>query len=310
MQLIDRTDVVAPTFAGSGPGLRVTGVRVQTAGEPERHLEADLVVDATGRGSRTPRWLAELGLAPPAEESVRVDLTYTTRTFRLTRADLDGDVAIVTPPTPRCPRGGALVATENGLGQVTLYGLLGERAPTELAGFLEYARTLARPDTYAAIADREPVGEAATFRFPASVRRRYERLRRFPAGLLVLGDAVCSFNPAYGQGMSVAAMQAALLRRLVTAEPAVAPQRFFRAISSIVDIPWQVVATGDLAHPRVDGRRTAMLGVVTRYLRRLQAAAVRDAALALAFTRVTNLLAAPPSLMRPDRALRVLLGGR
>jgi hypothetical protein len=309
VEFVDRTDIIAPTFRGSGPTARVTGVRVQTAGEPERHLEADLVVDATGRGSRTPRWLSELNLPTPAEESVRVDLTYTTRAFRLTFAETNDDVAIITVPTPEVPRGGALVVAENGLGLLTLYGMFGEHAPTDVEGFLDFAGSLARPDTYDTVKGLEPVGEAATFRFPGSVRRRYERLRHFPAGLLVLGDAVCSFNPAYGQGMSVCAIQATVLRRLAAADPAVSPQRFFRAISSIVDTPWQIVTGGDLSHPRVEGHRPAALKVINRYLQRLQRAAVRDVALSLAFHRVTNLVAAPPTLMRPDRAVRVLLRG-
>ncbi|MBX6752277.1 MAG: hypothetical protein IRY85_21890 [Micromonosporaceae bacterium] len=224
----------------------------------------------------------------------------------MTRADIGSDLAVITVPTPQVPRGGAMVVTEHGLGLLTLYGMFGDSAPTDLAGFLEFARGLTRPDTYEVIKDLEPVGEAAVFRFPASVRRRYERLRHFPAGLLVLGDAVCSFNPAYGQGMGVAAIQATILRRLATADPAVSPLRFFRAISSTVDTPWQIVTGGDLAHPRAEGRRTPMLRVVNRYLGCLTTAATRDAALSLAFHRVTNLVAAPPTLMRPDRALRVL----
>lgn len=306
----DRTDVIAPTVTGSGRHARVDGVRVQSAGEPEQRIEAHLVVDATGRGSRTPLWLTELGLPAPAEESVRVDLSYTTRAFHLDRTDIGDDLYIITVPTVQSPRGAAMVAAENGIGLVTLYGLLGDRAPADLDGFLEFARTLHRLDTFDAIKGREPVGDAATFRFPASTRRRYERLRDFPAGLLVLGDAVCSFNPAYGQGMSVCAIQATLLRRMATQAAEVDPIRFFRSIAPSVDTPWQIVTGGDLAHPGVEGERTTALRAINRYLARLQVAAVRDASLALAFGRVTNLLATPPSLLRPDRAVRVLLRGQ
>jgi 2-polyprenyl-6-methoxyphenol hydroxylase-like FAD-dependent oxidoreductase len=239
-----------------------------------------------------------------------VDLSYTTRTFRLDRTHIDGDLFVFTAPTPESRRGGALGVMENGVGVVTLYGLLGERPPAELDGFREFARSLAQPDTYDIVKDREPVGEAATLRFPASTRRRYERLRDVPAGLLVLGDALGSFNPVYGQGMAVAALQAGRLARLAATDPVVDPRRFFRAVAPVVDAAWQIVTGGDLAYPQVEGRRNPVMPLLNRYLQRLQAAAVRDAALSLAFGRVANLLAGPPSLLRPDRAVRVLVHGR
>jgi 2-polyprenyl-6-methoxyphenol hydroxylase-like FAD-dependent oxidoreductase len=311
IRILDRTDIIAPTVTGAGRRARVDGVRVQPVdAATELHIEADLVVDATGRGSRTPRWLAELGWPTPAEESVHVDLTYTTRTFRLDRTYIDGDIFVFTGPTPSLRRGGALGLIENGVGVVTLYGLLGERPPTDLDGFREFARGLARPETYEIIKDLEPVGEAATFRFPASVRRRYDRLREFPAGLLVLGDALASVNPAYGQGMALCALQASILARLAAADPVVDARRFFRAAARVVATPWQIATGSDLAYPEVEGRRPPGMGVLNRYAQRLQAAAVRDASLTLAFGRVVNLLAPPPSLFRPDRVVRVLIGGR
>ena len=196
------------------------------------------------------------------------------------------------------------------MGLVTLYGLLGQSAPADLDGFLDFARSLIAPDLYQVICRLEPIGDSQTFRFPASVRRRYENLGRFPAGLVALGDAVCSFNPAYGQGMSVAAKEAVVLRRFASAGKDIDARKFFQEIAPIVDTPWQIVVGGDLAHPAVQGDRTAMVRLVNRYLNRLQIAAAHDVALAESFQRVMHLLAPPPTLMRPDRALRVLVGGR
>ena len=140
---------------------------------------------------------------------------------------------------------------------------------------------------------------------------RYERVKRFPAGLLVTGDALCSFNPAYAQGMSVSALEARVLRdtlnRAHTRREEPDGKRFFRAAAKVVDRPWMIAAGGDLAFPGVEGKRSAATTMVNGYLNRLLAAAERDAALAMAFVRVAALLDPPPALMRPDRLLRVFV---
>ncbi|HSZ28745.1 MAG TPA: FAD-binding monooxygenase, partial [Pseudonocardiaceae bacterium] len=138
------------------------------------------------------------------------------------------------------------------------------------------------------------------------VRHRYERLREFPEGLLVLGDAVSSFNPIYGQGMTVAANQALALRRLLLArntEPS--PRHYFRLIAKTVDPPWDIAVSADLAFPEVPGTRTLKIRLVNAYIPRLHAAAVHDAALSAAFSRVVGLIDRPEGLLRPDRVLRV-----
>ena len=193
---------------------------------------------------------------------------------------------------------------------LTLAGILGDHPPTDPDGFLDFARSLRFPDIYEAIRDAEPLDDPVAFRFPASVRHRYERLHRFPAGLLVMGDAVCSFNPIYGQGMSVAALEALTLRRHL--EPGIEPQprRWFRDLARVVDVPWDMAAGGDLAFPGVPGRRTRKIRLMGTYLTRLHAAAAHDAHLATAFIRVAGLVAPPQSLLRPGIALRVLRGGR
>ena len=119
------------------------------------------------------------------------------------------------------------------------------------------------------------------FRFPASVRHRYERLTAFPAGLLVIGDAVCSFNPVYGQGMTVAAAQAMTLHGLLARSAVPDARRYFRAVTAAIDVAWDIAVGGDLAFPQVPGKRTAKVRLVNAYLRRLHAAAARDQALAL-----------------------------
>jgi flavin-dependent dehydrogenase len=177
-------------------------------------------------------------------------------------------------------------------------------------GFLAFARSLRFPDIYEAVRDGEPLDDPVGFRFPASARHRYERLNRFPDGLLVLGDAVASFNPIYGQGMSVAALEALALRRHLQRGIEPQPRRWLRDLARQVDVPWDMSAGGDLVFPGVQGRRTAKVRLVSAYLVRLHAAAARDAHLASAFIRVAGLVAPPQSLLRPGVVLRVLRNGR
>lgn len=146
-------------------------------------------------------------------------------------------------------------------------------------------------------------------RYPASVRRRYERLRRFPLGYLVFGDALCSFNPVYGQGMTVAATEGLLLRTLLAGDRDRLWRRFFRGAGKLIDGPWSIAVGTDLRFPEVTGRRTVRVRLVNAYVHRLHAAARTDAVLGTAFLRVLNLVDPPHRLLRPAIVRRVLRGG-
>ncbi len=288
---------------------RVTGVRLAPpAGGEERAVAGDLVVDATGRGSRIPAVLAQLGYGQPADERVEIGLVYATRLFRLRPGALGGDVAIVHGATPDRPRSGFLAEVEGGRHLGTMAGVLGDVPPVDRAGFTAFAATLQHPDIAEALVGAEPLDDGVAIRFPASVRRHYERLPDLPAGLLAVGDGVCSFNPVYGQGMTVAALEAELLRDVLAGEPVPDPRRWFRAVARVVDAPWQVAVGADLAFPDVPGRRTIQVRLANAYLPRLHAAATRDAALSGAFARVVGLIDRPAALMRPDRVARVAAG--
>ena len=241
---------------------------------------------------------------------MRIGLGYASRTYRLPADALGGNVAVIQAATPGHPRTGGLQLLEGGRWMLTLGGILGDHPPTDPDGFLAFARSLPFPDLYETVRDAEPLDEPVAFRFPASVRRRYERLRRFPDGLLVLGDAVASFNPVYGQGMSVAALEALTLRRHLERGTRPQPRRFFADLARVVDTPWEIAAGGDLVFPGVQGRRTVKGRLLNAYIARLHAAATGDAGLADAFVRVAGLVAPPQTLLRPRVVVRVLSGRR
>ncbi len=288
---------------------RVRGVRVlrRADGSAEEVLTAGLVVDAMGRGSRTPRWLRQIGCAPPREERVVSDLGYATRHYRLPHEVLGGDWGTLQGPTSARPRGGVLARIEGDRWIVTLFGLLADHPPTDPEGFVDFADSLTFPDVGRALRAGEPLDGPIAFRFPASVRRRYERLRRFPEGLLPIGDAVCSLNPIYGQGMTVAALHALALRDHVGPDGSSDARQWLRSTARIVDVPWDMVVGGDLAIPGVEGPRTAKVRLLGAYVARLHAAAALDPGLAVAFARVMAMVDPPEALLRPSTAARVLL---
>ncbi len=288
----------------------VTGVSTD-AGEA---IPADLVVDCTGRGSRSDRWLAALDVAAPPVLEVKVGVGYATRLLPRTDGDLPGAVGVFVVPTPpHEKRVGLAIPIENDRWLVSLGGWHGAHAGTGDDGFLAHARALPEPSIAALLERAGPGGDIATITFPASRRRLFEKLRQPAAGYLALGDAICSFNPIYGQGMTCAALQAEELGRVLDrherASTAMA-RDFYRAAARVVATPWRFAVGGDFAFPETTGPRPRAAGLLNRYARAVQIASQRDPVVRRAFTGVQQLVTAPSALFSPAVLARVARSGR
>ena len=293
---------------GDGSAVSVLGVRVAGVGDTavQRPLEAELVVDASGRSSRVPRWLPQLGYQRPEEERVTVRIRYASQQLRLPPALYPKDM-VIEGRSPTRPIGMALFACERDSWTLTLMGSDQSPPPTTTEGMLEAITPLAPRWAVAAVAAAEPLGPVATHAFPASVRHRYDRLTDFPRGLLVFGDAMCSFNPIYGQGMTVAAEQALALRAaLVTGSDHDVALRFFKTAAAPVTNAWRLAVGSDLAMPGVEGPRPWGMRASGWYVDRVLGAAERDPEVARRFLRVAGLLDPPTALFSPSVVGRVL----
>jgi 2-polyprenyl-6-methoxyphenol hydroxylase-like FAD-dependent oxidoreductase len=288
----------------------LSGVRMidRRTGSAEAILEASLVVDAGGRGSRSPTWLEDLGYARPQVEEIEIGIGYTTCFYRRKPEHLPGLEALIILAAPPAKRLGVLLAQDGDRWVVTLGGYLGEHAPGDHPGFLEFARSLPAPDIYNLVKEAELLREPVAYTFPANLRRHYEKLDRFPEGYLVIGDALCSFNPIYGQGMTVAAMEAAALGECLAGSRDRLARRFFFKASRIIDIPWNTAVGNDLSYPEIKGPRTPIVRFLNWYISKLHLAAHYDAQVSIAFLKVINMVASPTSILYPRIVWHVLKG--
>lgn len=300
-----RTDCSFTDYRPDDAGTTVDGVLVRDGGASVAELDASLVVDATGRTSRTPAWLERHGYVRPPTEEVHVDLAYSTI---LIRRPSDDHRAYVVTPSPSRPRGASVLPVEDDRWLVTLGGLHGDHPPTEMDAFVPFASTLPVPQVRELLETYEPtVDGVAHYPFPSSLRRRYETLEGFPAGLLVVGDAIASFNPLYAQGMSVAALEALTLHHaLATGGLDGLAQRFFAASEAVVDAAWTMAVGSDFQFPETTGPRPRGTALVNRYVARLNRRAQSDGSLREAFFRVMMMERPPASLFRPGVVWRVL----
>ncbi|WP_043267915.1 hydroxylase [Streptomyces sp. CT34] len=312
VEVLEATEAVGLT----GDARRVTGVKVRSrngggGGRPERALPADLVVDASGRGSRAPRWYAALGREAPQEESVDSGLAYATRMYRPGGPAAAPEIGVNIPGWPECPRGAVYVPVEDGNWLLTLSGVRGHHPPTDHAEFTAFSATVGDPYVHELLAGAEPVSPVHGFRDTRNRRRHFERPGAAPEGFLVLGDANCTFNPVYGQGMSVAALGALALRDTLADSGGLRPgttARAQRAVARAAEPAWLAAVGADRPYTDGgDGRAGLGERLTTWYIGRLSARAAIDRVVGGAFRDVFCLTAPPSRLMAPRILLRTVL---
>jgi 2-polyprenyl-6-methoxyphenol hydroxylase-like FAD-dependent oxidoreductase len=303
-------------------GVKVDGVKVDGgeedsgAGDGGEVIEADLVVDATGRGGgRADRWLEQLGCPAPEVATVKIDVGYTTRLLRRRPDDLPdgGLLSLMAPSPPKEKRAGAAFPIEGDRWVVSLGGWHREHPPGDPEGFAEFAASLPEPHIADLLARAEPLSDPVSRQFPSSRRRYFERLRRLPAGYLALGDAICSFNPLYAQGMTIATLEAIELGRCLDRFGAVSvdmAREYYRAAAIVIDIPWMMATGGDFAYPETTGPKPFGIDLLNRYMRRVVQAAHVSPRIHRLMIEVQHLLTPPSALLRPSTVLRVYRAAR
>ena len=308
VSLVEGTDVTG--LVADPESARVVGARVRGRGTggTEEILPADLVVDTMGRAARTPAWLEQLGYDRAPEERVNIDVKYASQAVSIRPGALAESLVLV-GPVPGRAKGMALFAYESGTWLFTAMGYGDNHPPSDREGMLTFVADCAPAHVMQALRDSESLGEVSTHRFPASQRRHYEKLSRFPEGLLVFGDSICSFNPIYGQGMSVATLGALALRACLERGDRRLAQRFFRAAAKHVDVAWHLAVGSDLTLPEVEGPRPRSVRMVNAYVDRVQSAAVHDSDIAWQFLQVSSLVDPPSALFRP-KVVRAVLADR
>ncbi|WP_082230703.1 NAD(P)/FAD-dependent oxidoreductase [Haloprofundus marisrubri] len=286
-------------------GTTVDGVVVDDEATGEAELDAELVVDATGRTSRTPAWLERSGYERPVTDEVHIDLAYSTTLVERPPTERRSYVVAASPDSPR---GSGMAPVEDDQWLVTLYGVHGERPPTTFEEFEAYAATLPVSDVADLLREHDQTSEKVVhYRFPSNRRCRYEDLDEFPEGLVVVGDAIASFNPIYAQGMSVASLEAVLLHHaLAEGGRDDLGRRFFARASEVVDIAWLMAVGGDFAFPETTGPKPRGTDLVGRYLSQLAEKGHTDGVLRDAQFRVMMMERPPTTLFRPQIAWRVL----
>jgi 2-polyprenyl-6-methoxyphenol hydroxylase-like FAD-dependent oxidoreductase len=289
---------------------RVPGVVVEQKNIAETvSMFADMVIDVSGRGSRTAYWLSEMGYQPPLTSEVKVNVGYATRIYeRDTRDPMSKKWVTLTPTAPLEYRMAGAFPIEGNRWIVSMGGWHGQHAPVEEPAFLEFARSLPVKDIYKIVSTSKPLSEITQYKYSSSLRRHYEKLQHFPTGYLILGDALCSFNPVYGQGMTVAALEAKAIDELLkqkTPDDKLA-KKFFRRAAKIIDIPWGMAVGEDFRFAETNGPKPPAIKLINKYVTLVHKATLKDQVVCDAFLKVMSLLKPPTSLFHPKIAWRVL----
>ncbi|SEM10662.1 2-polyprenyl-6-methoxyphenol hydroxylase [Mesobacillus persicus] len=291
---------------------KITGVTYRTNFGVIKEFNADLIIDASGAATQTPKWLKQLGYPQPEKTEVKVDLFYASRAYHtLSPIEKDWKGLLIYPNPPGQARGGGIYKIEDNKWMVTLLGYGIENPPADDHSFLEYAAALDHPTIYQAIDRGKPSSEVSIYRFPSLRRYHYDKLKKFPNGLVVMGDAFCRIDPVFAQGMSLSALEATALKEVL--EKATKnrslnqiSQFAHRKFSKLLDIPWMIALTEDFRFNHTTGKRFLGLPFLQSYIKKVVTASATNKDVYETFIHVLHLKAHPVKLFSP-KVLKAIL---
>ena len=313
VKIMDNTDVLR--LIPGADKKRLAGVLIcprssKSDRRVARELRADLVIDTTGRGSRAPRWLNDLGYVIPEETVVDAHLGYASRLYRIPDDfQRDWKCAYVQSAPPKRNRGAILFEVEGNRWLVTLTGGARDYPPSDEVGFLDFARSLPVSIIYDAMRAAEPITPIKTYRGTENRLRHFDRAKDLPENFLLLGDAVCAFNPVYGQGMTTAALGALTLRNILLADASVRglSRRFQKRLGKVNKAPWLLATGEDYRYPETSGHgATLMTKFMHRYMNHVIELATKSVAVRHVLLRAFSMLVPPTALFHPRISFRVL----
>jgi 2-polyprenyl-6-methoxyphenol hydroxylase-like FAD-dependent oxidoreductase len=295
----------------------ITGVQIKDANGKKAELHAQLVVDASGRSSKTPQWLQTLGYEKPKETVINSFLGYATRLYQsLSSYTINCKALYLMPQAPHHTRGGSLYQVEGDRWMVCLVGVGRDYPPTDEAGFLEFAQSLVSPVVYEAIKNGQPISPVYGYQRTENRWCHYEKLAKFPENFVVLGDAVCAFNPVYGQGMTIAAMGALMLDKCLQKQNqwrshkdlTGLARRFQKHLAKVNEVPWMMATSDDFRWPTTEGGKPNLITrLMHGYLNQVMQTASNNPQVYQVFLEVIHLLKSPTAFFHPSIMMQVLL---
>ncbi|GAB4198065.1 MAG: hypothetical protein Fur006_47430 [Coleofasciculaceae cyanobacterium] len=313
LQEAEVTSLLSNADSSQVVGTRIRKHNLSKLGsQDEVLLYADLVVDASGRNSKTPQWLTALGYTAPQETKVNPFLGYASRIYQSSSEFSDKWKALylqTAPPT--LTRGGGFFPIEGNSWIVTLYGVGKDYPPTDEAGFLDFVRSLRSPMLYDVIKNAEPLSPIFGYHTSGNCLRHYEQMSRWPEGLVVLGDAACTFNPIYGQGMTTAAMSAMALNQCLVEQlwrgNTNLAQRFQKKLAKVIATPWMLATSEDFRVRQTQGGTAGgVIRLMHWYMNGVMRLSTEDTKVCLVLLEVMHMIEQPTALLRPSILIEIL----
>lgn len=292
---------------------RITGVEVITANNSTKTFIADVVVDASGASSFTTNWLKQVGVDIP-QHKVEIGLSYVTQLFQLPEnCSRDWMIKLIYPNPPHEKIGGSLSKVEGDQYISTImsyeYEINEKQVLENEHGFIELSKRLPKLDIYDEIKDGTPISKTSVFRVPHIIWKRFDKVRNLPAGLLLIGDTVCRIDPVFGQGMSIAVLEAMALQKLFLKKSNNLQKTitiFHKKIAKIISVIWNMVVTEDFRYSGTSGKKPIGLKFQQWYAKQIFLLSSEDEKVYNTFIKVMNLVKPMTILMKPGILIKVL----